>query len=130
MAPDPGSENKARAIFNGRKIGRWTAAILAAASAFLITVGARAFLYKGHAPGELPVWAVATVVAAVVGTVCAPPQHSKASRSLFIGLAVSVSVILLLGGVAARHKLEAVDIERVAGAVVGGITARFILRRA
>lgn len=114
----------------GQEIARWAVAILGAVSAFAITVAVRGFLYKAGEPDDLPVWALATVAGAVVGTVCAPPQHRKASRTLFISLAVSASVIMLLGGVAARHSLDATDAKRVAGAMVGGIVAWMILRRA
>jgi hypothetical protein len=37
---------------------------------------------------------------------------------------------VLLVDVASRHWPNAMDVERVAGAVIGGIAARFILRRA
>jgi hypothetical protein len=38
--------------------------------------------------------------------------------------------VLLLGDVASRHRLTATtDVERVVGAVIGGIAARLILRR-
>ena len=63
----------------GQDIARWAVAILAAASAFAITVAARGFLYKAGDPDDLPVWALSTVAGAIVGTVCAPPQHRKAS---------------------------------------------------
>jgi uncharacterized membrane protein YfcA len=114
----------------GRQIPRWAVAVLVAASVFAAMVAAHGFLYKGGEPDELPVWAVSTVVGVIIGTVCAPPQHHKASRSLFIGLAVTASVIMLLGTVAARHSLDATDAKRVAGAMVGGIVAWMILRRA
>jgi hypothetical protein len=113
-----------------REIARWAVAILGAVSAFAIAVAARGFLYKVGEPDDLPVWALSTVAGVVVGTVCAPPQHRKASRALFIGLAVSASVIMLLGGVAARHSVDAADVKRVAGATVGGIAVWIILRRA
>jgi type III secretory pathway component EscS len=130
MGPDPNNEHEAPVVFGGLDITRWAFAIFAAASAFAITVAARAFLYKGGEPGELPVWAVSTVVGVIVGTVCAPPQRSRAARSFFIGLAVSVSLVLLLGDVASSHRLNATGVERLAGAVIGGIAARLILLRA
>jgi hypothetical protein len=128
--PDPGSEHKAPAVFDGRDVTRWAIAIFAAASAFATSVWARAFLYKGGEPHELPVWAISTVMGVTFGTVCAPPQRSRAARALFIGLALSLSLAVLLVDVASRHWLNAMDVERVAGAVIGGIAARFILRRA
>jgi hypothetical protein len=45
-------------------------------------------------------------------------------------LALSVSLAVLLVDVASRHWPNAMDVEWVAGAVIGGIAARFILRRA
>jgi hypothetical protein len=117
-------------MHRGQEIARWAVAILGAIAAFAIAVAARGFLYKGGEPDELSVWAVSTVAGAIVGTVCAPPQHRKAARFLFIGLAVSASVIMLLGGVAARHSVDAADVKRVAGATVGGIAVWIILRRA
>jgi hypothetical protein len=123
--------NNTPAVFQSRDFTRWAIAIFAAASAFATIVWARAFLYKEGEPGELQVWAVSTVVGVIVGTVCAPPQRSRAARSFFIGLAVSVSLVLLLGDVPSRHRLTATThVERVAGAVIGGIAARLILRRA
>jgi uncharacterized membrane protein YfcA len=98
-------------------------------SAFATSVWARAFLYKGGEPPELLVWAISTVIGVIVGTVCAPPQRSRAARALFIGLALSVSLAVLLVDVASRHGPNATDVERVAGAVIGGIAARLILRR-
>ena len=118
-----------RAMSKGEEIARWTVAILGAISAFAIAVAARGFLYKAGEPDELSVWAVSTVAGVIVGTVSAPPQHRKASRALFIGLAVSASVIMLLGGVAAPHSVDAADVKRVAGSTVGGIAAWIILRR-
>jgi hypothetical protein len=130
MGPDPGSEQKAPAVFDGREVTRWTIAIFVAASAFASSVWARAFLYKGGEPPELLVWAISTLIGVVVGTVCAPPQRSRAARSLFIGLALSLSLAILLVDVASNHGSNATDVERVAGAVIGGIAARLILRRA
>jgi hypothetical protein len=129
MGPDPGSEHKAPAVFDGRDVTRWAIAIFMAALAFAISVWARALLSKGGEPPELWVWAISTVVGVIVGTVCAPPQRSRAALSVFIGLALFVSLAVLLVDVTSGHGPNTTDIERVAGAVIGGIAARLILRR-
>jgi hypothetical protein len=129
MHPDPSRERTARAMCKDEEIARWAFAVLAAGSAFAIGVEVRGLLYKGGEPDELLVWAISTVAGVIVGTVCAP-RGGKDSVDLFIGLAVSASMGMLLGSVAAQHSLDATDVKRVIAAAVGGIAARIILRRA
>jgi hypothetical protein len=112
-----------------REIARWATAVLAAITAFAISVEVHGLLYKDGEPDELLVWAISTVIGVIVGTVCAP-RGGKSSVYLFVGLAVSASVVMLLGSVAAQHSLDATDVKRVIGAMAGGIAARIILRRA
>jgi hypothetical protein len=131
MGADSGNGTKKYAVFRSRDFTRWALAIFAATSIFATIVWARAFLYKGGEPGELQIWALSTVAGVITGTMCAPPQRSRAARSFFIGLAVSVSLLALLGDVALRHTLSAsTDFERLLGTVIGGIAGRLILHRA
>jgi hypothetical protein len=130
MDADSGNEDKIPAILRIPDPIRWAIAIFAAASTFALFVWARAFLYKGGEPPEVAVWAVSTAYAVFVGTVLAPPRFPKAVRAFLISLAVCVSLMLALGDVVLRHKLMATDVERVLGAVIGVIVARYVLRRA
>ena len=77
--------------------------------------------YKGVGPNVFQTWIFATILAAFVGILIAPPQHRKAARYIFIAMPVALSAVLILDNFVEHTVNVANEFEEIAGSVMGGL---------
>ena len=109
---------------------QWTISASVAAVAFRIGGMLEGLPYMGYGDGTLGVrnWLLATMLAGTVGTLFAPVAFRRTARSIFIGVPICVSTLIL-----AYHFFqdaqEAMAVSSVAHSIVGGLVAWLFLSK-
>ena len=117
---------------NAATLARWLVAVPLAAAAYVLGFAAMAWvgLYIDGNPISRYTWAVvvATMAGAVVGALVVPPPSRRVAGTIFVGLPVALSVILMFASLVG-HAFKPTDALGVVGTLLGGLVMLRAFRR-